>query len=240
VQAPSASACAGGNDQLPRALAATLPTAALLCGNPVRAVAQDGAGVRVTTAAARTVAGDGCVLAAPLPALRPIAFDPPLPDPLRAAIDQVQYGVACKTLLQYDARAWRTGGFSGDALSDLDARTYWEATDGQPGRRGILLAYTAAEAGRAAAALSDRARIAEVARDAARLFPAVHGHLLRAATSSCGYLAYAPGQVLPFWRALRDPIGRIVLAGEHTDTWAGYMNGAVRSGQRAASLLAEA
>ena len=38
----------------------------------------------------------------------------------------------------------------------------------------------------------------------------------------------------PVWEALRKPAGRIWLAGEHTDTMTGYMEGAIRSGKRVA------
>ena len=51
------------------------------------------------------------------------------------------------------------------------------------------------------------------------------------------YTAFAPGQVTAFWSALRRPFGRIALAGEHTDTYWGYMEGAVRSGKRAAAVV---
>jgi monoamine oxidase len=229
----------GGNDRLPRALANTLPPGSLLLNQPVVAIAQNGAGVRATTAAALTVAADALVLAAPLPALRTVTFDPGLPDALQKAIADVQYGLAAKTLLQYEARLWRAGDWSGSAFSDLPASTYWEATDGQPGKAGIMLAYTAAGDGVKAAALGDKARVAEAARDAEQIFPAMKGGLRHGVTNTCGYLAYAPGQVLPFWNALRAPVDRIVLAGEHTDLWAGYMNGAIRSGQRAANIVAE-
>jgi monoamine oxidase len=47
----------------------------------------------------------------------------------------------------------------------------------------------------------------------------------------------APGQVAPYWRALREHVGRIVLAGEHTSTMPGYMEGAVRSGIAAAATI---
>jgi monoamine oxidase len=52
------------------------------------------------------------------------------------------------------------------------------------------------------------------------------------------YSAYAPGQMNPFWEALRRPAGRIWLAGEHTDTMTGYMEGAIRSGKRVAADIA--
>lgn len=50
-----------------------------------------------------------------------------------------------------------------------------------------------------------------------------------------------PGRLLEFGRALRAPAGRIHWAGTETsDHWVGYMDGAVRSGERAAAeALAE-
>jgi monoamine oxidase len=45
-----------------------------------------------------------------------------------------------------------------------------------------------------------------------------------------------PGTLLDFGEALREPVGRIHPAGTETSTyWAGYMDGAVRSGRRAAT-----
>jgi monoamine oxidase len=42
----------------------------------------------------------------------------------------------------------------------------------------------------------------------------------------------------PCWEALRRPAGRIHLAGEHTDDlFPGYMEGAIRSGERAAAMI---
>jgi monoamine oxidase len=42
--------------------------------------------------------------------------------------------------------------------------------------------------------------------------------------------------LLDYGPALRDPCGRIHWAGTETSTiWAGYMDGAVRSGERAAA-----
>ena len=44
-----------------------------------------------------------------------------------------------------------------------------------------------------------------------------------------------PGTLLAYGTALREPVGRIHWAGTETSTyWNGYMDGAVRSGERAA------
>jgi monoamine oxidase len=40
-----------------------------------------------------------------------------------------------------------------------------------------------------------------------------------------------------FWHALRGRHGRVYFAGEHTDAYGGYMEGAVRSGRRAAGRI---
>ena len=47
---------------------------------------------------------------------------------------------------------------------------------------------------------------------------------------------FPPGGWLDFGRALTEPVGRIHWAGTETSpVWNGYMDGAVRSGERAAA-----
>ena len=51
---------------------------------------------------------------------------------------------------------------------------------------------------------------------------------------------YAPGTMIRFGSAIRRPHGRVHWAGTETSTyWTGYMDGAVRSGQRAAREVLE-
>jgi len=52
-----------------------------------------------------------------------------------------------------------------------------------------------------------------------------------------GIAAYAPGQLTAYWAAVRRRYGRLLLAGEHTDAYAGTMEGAARSGRRAAAAI---
>jgi len=52
------------------------------------------------------------------------------------------------------------------------------------------------------------------------------------------YLAFGPGQISKFWRLWERPIQRVTFAGEHTDTlYPGTLEGALRTGQRAASQV---
>ena len=223
----------GGNARLPRALARGLR---IERGQRVTSLEWSASGVRVTTRA-RTVEVDHCVLALPLPAMHPIEFRPALPDTLRAAVGELQYGAATKTLLQYRRRVWRSAGLSGDALTDLSAGTVWEASDRQPGREGVLISYAA---GAGKPPLPD-----EAAADLDAVFPGSIASFDRAVSAAWAtdpltggsYTAYAPGQVTRFWDAVRTPFGRVTLAGEHADAYTGYMEGAIRSGRRAAARI---
>ena len=47
---------------------------------------------------------------------------------------------------------------------------------------------------------------------------------------------YPPGLMTTYGHAIREPVGRIHWAGTETSTyWNGYMDGAIRSGERAAA-----
>ena len=125
-------------------------------------------------------------------------------------------------------------------------RITWEATDGQPGRAGVLLVYTMGKPGAAFTGLTDARRIHDVATELDRIYPGSRAQLRHAVTVAWArepytrgtYTAYAPGQVTHFWRELRRPVGRIHFAGEHTDAFTGYMEGALRSGLRVARAIA--
>ncbi len=234
----------GGNSRLVEAFADRL-AGEVLTGAPVTAIEHTATGVAATIADGRSFSGAHCVLAAPLPALRAVSFTPALPEPLARAIAELEYGPVAKALLQYERRYWRRRGFSGDVASDLPMGSAWEATDQQPGRSGILLAYASGAGGIAAAELTERERITGSAADLERIFPGSRRLLLRSHSvawtaepySGGGWSTYSPGQVLDFWTALREPVGRIQLAGEHTSDLSGYMESAIRSGRRAAQRI---
>lgn len=233
----------GGNDLLPAAFAERLGDAIRL-RTPVTGIEQRAGGVRLS-ADGETVEADYAILAAPLPALRAIEFDPPLPTPLREAIAEAQYATVAKTVVQYGERVWREGGWTGDFVTDLPLVRTWEATDQQPGRAGVLIDYAAADRSRRFERLSGRERIATATAGIDELLPGsarqagAGGSAAWAAEPYSGgcWISYAPGQTTRFAPALRRTYGRLHLAGEHTDAFAGYMEGAVRSGMRAARRL---
>ena len=50
-------------------------------------------------------------------------------------------------------------------------------------------------------------------------------------------MAIQPGELTRYGPWLAGPVGRLHLAGEHTDQWQATMNGALASGQRAAGEI---
>lgn len=233
----------GGNDRLARGFASRLARPPHL-GARVTAVRSTPNGV-VVSAGGEELHGDHVVLAAALPGLRGVRFEPPLPDAVATAIRELQYGPVTKTPLQYGQRFWHRGGWSGETLTDLPVSTTWEATDRQPGRRGILMTYSSGDAGLAAAGLPEPERIGATAAQLNRVYPGSATLLGRAASipwsnsplNGGAYSAFAPGQVTDFWTALRRSYDRIHLAGEHTADFCGYMEGALESGLRAARSI---
>ena len=59
-------------------------------------------------------------------------------------------------------------------------------------------------------------------------------------TRGCPVAIAPPGLLTTYGRALREPVGRLHWAGTETSTyWNGYMDGAVRAGERAAREVLE-
>ncbi|ULA61880.1 MAG: Aminooxidase domain-containing protein [Nitrospira sp.] len=244
----------GGNDRLATALAGTLHQPVQL-KTMVRAVAAHRGKVRVTLRGRdgqSHMIADAVVLALPATMVRRLAFTPPLPPPQHQAFQDLQYGSATKTLLQFDRRFWRRAGNPLAYGTDLPIGAIWDGNEEQRGRSGILALLAGGSASRDTKQLLTQGGAEAVVRWLKWL--GATKALLRA---SCrisweddplvrgGYAVFQAGYD-PEQRAwLSRPHGRILFAGEHTSLrWQGYMNGAVESGLRVAEevtvLLAKA
>ncbi|MGN6693682.1 MAG: flavin monoamine oxidase family protein [Aquihabitans sp.] len=242
---------AGGNDRLPRAMADELDDV-VVTQAPVTRVAHTDTGVSVTAGGA-TYEGAWLVLACPFVPLRAVAFDPPLPDDVAAAIAGLDLGHAAKVTIQYDERGWAddpTGATSGFTVTDADFGIAWSPTDsyGDPDGPGLLTAFITGDGAVAAEAQTDAERIAAVRQAFAATYPQLEGrdsgHPSTIAWANerytgGGYAVFRPGQMAAYWPVIRSGTGRIRFAGEHTETLAGYMESAIRSGHRVAKELGD-
>lgn len=237
-----------GVDQIPQRMAAQLPDVRL--GAVVTAVQQSAAGASVTfrqNGQTHTLPTAYVVLAVPPGPARHITFSPPLPTALQTALNDLSCGPVTKVMIQYRRRFWEDVNWRGSLLTDRPITCTWQPTITQPGESGILTVYTGAKAGADFSAMGERERIETAVTQLDQLFPgsaALVSHTrtmawLNEPFSLGGYTLFQPGDVMAHWQTLREPAGRVYVAGEHTAVHQGYMEGAVESGQRVAQQIQE-
>jgi monoamine oxidase len=232
----------GGSALLATQLAEELGDRVVL-GAPVRRIddRERGLVVKADGAVART---RRAIVAVPPPLRARIGFEPPLP-PLHVQLAQrMAQGWLVKCMSIYPEPFWRADGLSGEAVSDAGPTSLTFDNSPPDGSPGVLLGFLGGADARRAARLTAPDRRRRVLEGFARLFgPRAAGperyielDWARETWTGGGPTCYMPpGGWTGCGPALREPAGRIHWAGTETATvWNGYMDGAVRSGERAA------
>ncbi len=216
----------------------------VLVDSPVRGIAQNRRGVTVVsdrlTARAKRV-----IVTVPPGVAQRIDYSPELPDLRAQLVQRWAQGSLMKIEVIYDRPFWRDAGLSGQAVSDTGpARTTFDNSP-PDGRPGILFGFVGGLDAREFLQRPKAARRAAVLANYATYFGerARHPRSYDEDTAmdelwirGCPTAYTAPGVLLGYGPAMRAPVGRVHWAGSETSTyWAGYMDGAVRSGERAAS-----
>jgi monoamine oxidase len=238
----------GGSQEISIRLAAALGDAVML-GAPVRRIAQDGGGVTIE-ATGLTLRAHRAIVAVPPPLAARITFSPSLGGQRDQLQQRIAGGAMTKCAAVYPEPFWRERGFTGQAVSDdgpISTTFDNSPPDGSP---GVMLGFIAGrEAIRhARRPQSERRRV--VLDCFARLFgeeaahPGIYHEQQWAEeewTRGGPVFSPGPGTISAYGEALRRPSGRIHWAGSETSTvWCGYMDGAVRSGERAAEEALDA
>ncbi len=227
-----------GNQAIAAGLAAGL--ADLRLGAPVREVAwEPGGGVRLTVDGGDHVEAERVVIAVPLAVLDAITFTPALPGELRGALARAGIGHAAKLFLALTGPAE-------PASVMAPAERYWTFTS--LGAGGAAPRVCGAFAGTLEAVerlvpggdpapwvASVTALRPELALDPASALAATwHDDPWARGAYSAGVLGTLPGDE----DLLSAPVGPLHWAGEHlAGAYAGYMEGALRTGQRAAAEI---
>ena len=241
----------GGNDLVPKALAARMDDA-IETGHVLESVRGDGDGFALAFrqgAATREVRAKQVVLALPFTLLRQVRIEVGMPEAKRRSIAELGYGTNAKLMIGFDRRAWRAGGANGASMSDLSYQTTWEASRKQPGTHGILTNFTGGRHGLELGTGSAAEQAARAVVDLDRVFPGVAAartgglearmHWPTHPWTLGSYACFRPGQ----WSALRGAIGESVgglhFAGEHCALETqGFMEGGCESGELAAAAVA--
>jgi len=236
----------GGMDALPTALARSLGDT-VVTGAAVRRIEPGGAGVTVAyESQGRTtrVVADRVVVAIPFPALRRVEIAPALSATTMSAIAELSYYPATRLLVQTGRRGWSKAGLSGAARTDFAAE-FWDDGAAQPGPRGLLSGTVGGRMDASLAAIDASQRERAVRALAIQAFPEIETDIERVVTVRWAgepwawgaFAAPRPGQMTAFLPAIARPEGRVHFAGEHTSAWMGWIEGAVRSGERAAQEI---
>ncbi|MGH3940580.1 MAG: flavin monoamine oxidase family protein [Pseudonocardiaceae bacterium] len=234
---------AGGAHQLCVKLAAGLGARRVRLADPVRAIHQDVDGVNVHSVSG-SERSDAVVVALPPVLADTLDYQPGPPVPRSSAFTAP--GCAVKVHLVYPAPLWREHGLSGWSVSATGPLLSTVDDSPPDGGIGVLTGFvTGSEARRFAALSAGDQRGAAVAQ-AGRLFPQLPAPIGYHATDwvnenysrGCYAALFGPGDWVAHGRHLTRSHQRVHWAGTETSTeYFGLMEGAIRSGQRAATEI---
>jgi monoamine oxidase len=233
----------GGTQLIPIRVAAKLGKRVVL-SSPVRKITQQKDRVRVESDKLIAV-GQRVIVAIPPPLAGRLQYSPALPALRDQLTQRMPQGSVMKVIAIYDKPFWRDAGWTGQVVSDVGpAQVTFDNTPPE-GSPGALMAFVEASTSRQLDTVSK----AELKSKVLDNFATYFGDKARHPTAfyekrwdndvwhrGCPVCVPGPGVLLDFGTAIREPIGRIHWAGTETSTyWNGYMDGAVRSGERASA-----
>ncbi|WP_063066110.1 flavin monoamine oxidase family protein [Nocardia violaceofusca] len=212
--------------------------------HPVHGIEQDESGVTVH-AGASTLRAPRAIVAVPLAVAGQIRYEPMLPVDRSLLHQRVPSGSIIKTSVVYDEPFWRYDGLSGQSAAPGSPATVTIDACTDTARPGVLCVITEGPTARRIGRLDASERRTAIVRELVARFGNRAGSPVDYVEqdwsaerySGGGMLSHLPTGVLTgFGRALREPCGRIHWAGtESSAVMCGWVDGAVRSGERAAS-----
>ena len=217
---------------------------------PVRKISQTSTGVRVV-ADGITVDAKQVIVTTPPALAAKIKYSPSLPAGKMALLKGMTPGNLTKAEAVYETPFWREDGLTGQSVSDLEVGSVTFDNSPPDASPGVLFAFVGGSAEKAWQKLTPEDRRKTMLESFATLF----GPKALTPTSfferdwdddqewsgGCPVSHTKPGVMSKYGKYLRTAVGRIHFAGTETsDYWNGYMDGAVRSGERAATEVGNA
>ena len=211
---------------------------------PVRRISQDSSGVRVE-GDGFTYQGQRAIVTVPPALAGRIEYRPAMPALRDQLTQRAPMGSVIKVNAVYDEPFWRAEGLSGRAVSDTGPVKFTYDNSPRGGAPGVLVGFIEGGDSRRYSSATEAERRQAVLGCFERYFGPwaakpreyIERDWSAEEYSRGGYGAVFPaGTLVSCGAALREPVGRIHWAGTETATaFMGYMDGAVRSGERAAA-----
>lgn len=225
-------------------LGETLGNDAVRLSAPVHTISQNEDGVRLGYPDGEIYAHRAIVALPPTLAGR-LRYDPALPASRDGLTQQVPMGSVVKVQVAYETPFWRNDGLNGQAVSIDDPLAFTFDNSPPDGSCGVLVGFFEGAHARWAAALRPERRRQVVLDCLSKYFgpraaePVEYVDLdwtSEQYTRGCYGGRLGTGVWTQYGKALAEPVGRIHWAGAETaEVSNGYMDGAIRSGRRAAA-----
>jgi monoamine oxidase len=232
-----------GGSQLVSIRAAKVLGKRVMLSQPVRRITQSRSAVTVHTDQL-TVRCKHVIVTGPPAITGLIRYEPDLPPARAQLLQRFPQGSAIKVEAVYPRPFWREQGLAGQVTSDTGPIKITFDNSPPGGSPGVMLGFVEGHDARQFGALPASQRRAQAiacfvryfGRQAARPTGYIEMNWSTEPWTRGCYGGFAPPGVLTdYGHAIRALIGRIHWAGAETsDYWNGYMDGAVRSGERAA------
>jgi monoamine oxidase len=233
----------GGGAAVAERIATALGTKNVFLNSPVRRIVQGKSIVRVESKGV-IARGKRVIVAIPPALCARIDYEPIVPFDRDQLTQRVGQGTLLKIAAVYDKPFWRDNGSNGGIFAPTRMVSATFDDSPQDGAPGILLGFVGGDQCRKYLAMSETDRRNQVLRE---LADGLGDQALKPVEffdtqwpnerwNRGGPVAiHPPGTLVAYGEALRRPFGKIHWAGTETSTyWNGYMDGAVRSGERAA------
>jgi monoamine oxidase len=191
------------------------------------------------------------IMAIPPPLASKLDFEPSLPVEKRQILDRIAMGQVGKCFMVYKKPFWREENFSGQVFAD-ETSPFQAIFDCSPkdANYGIIMGFTIAKRAREFFSKSKEYRKGLMKAKLSEYFglkasePVLYeDYTMTDASFSRGCYAglYPTGAWTGFEDAYSSPVGNIYWAGtEASSVWFGYIEGAVRAGEKAAEEISKA
>ena len=257
--APDHSSCHIGTQSFSRCLAGTLPERSIVLSHPVSSIWQEASTCTVISSASSwSVKCRKVIVSVPTPLYRHINFTPPNPMEKTTVTSRTSLGYYAKTILIYDRPWWIDLGLSGVSNSVLGPVGFTRDTSSEADNQFSLTCFIVASLGRTWSSLDAAERQKNVVQQVATMFgqaatggPASLPKPVQVLEQEWAKEEWIEGAPCPVMAknalasgaavSLLQPHMNVHFVGTETaDVWRGYMEGAVRSGERGAREVIEA
>ncbi|KAE8420759.1 hypothetical protein BDV36DRAFT_306243 [Aspergillus pseudocaelatus] len=242
-----------GAQSIAQGLRALLPSQNIILSSPVIAIDQSLPDLVVVQTPDQTLRASKVISTVPSPVIRTISFTPALPARRRLLVNSYTYGYFTKAMLVFKHPFWVEKGFCGLAQSFTGPASIIRDCSVPEDGCWILTCFLSGDLGRAWSQLSETAQIKSLLDQVGQLYSDRERVCNEYITTvwhdwtteqysgfGCPCPSLPPGVLSAVGDVVREPFLNVHFSGTETAIeWKGFMEGAVRSGERAATEVSK-